>query len=160
MERSGGQGMREEKRGRGIIDEEEDDGFKRPKVSLERGRGRGGGGRPRPAPGWKKNPDGYTKYSLADVPEMSQSSNTAAAFDFLNKLKKDQEEAEIPADLSQKIVFKKRQPKEKVVEKDGADSAGGYDVDKGRPAEEKVDSKKRKKSSRPTLSFNEEEEDE
>ena len=54
--------MREEKRGRGIIDEEEDDGFKRPKVSLERGRGRGGGGRPRPAPGWKKNPDGYTKY--------------------------------------------------------------------------------------------------
>ena len=62
MERSGGQGMREEKRGRGIIDEEEDDGFKRPKVSLERGRGRRGGGRPRPAPGWKKNPDGYTKY--------------------------------------------------------------------------------------------------
>ena len=39
-------------------------------------------------------------------------------------------------------------------------SAGGYDVDKGRPAEEKVDSKKRKKTSRPTLSFNEEEEDE
>ena len=54
-------------------------------------------------------------------------------------------------------MFKKRQPKEKVVEKDAADSAGGYDVDKGRPAEEKVDSKKRKKSSRPTLSFNEEE---
>ena len=74
--------------------------------------------------------------------------------------RKDQEEAEIPADLSQKIVFKKRQPKEKVVEKDAADSAGGYDVDKGRPVEEKVDSKKRKKSSRPTLSFNEDEEDE
>merc|ERR1711936_1237970 len=110
----------------------------------------GGGGRPRPAPGWKKNPDGYTKYSLADVPEMSQSSNTAAAFDFLNKLKKDQEEAAVPADLSQKIVFKKRQPKEKVEGK-------GDDVDKGRPAEEKVDSKKRKKTSRPTLSFNEEE---
>ena len=39
-------------------------------------------------------------------------------------------------------------------------AAGGYDVDKGRPTEEKVDSKKKKKSSRPTLSFNEEEEDE
>ena len=74
--------------------------------------------------------------------------------------RKDQEEAEIPADLSQKIVFKKRQPKEKVVEKGVDDSAGGYDVDKGRPAEEKVDSKKKKKSSRPSLSFNEEEEDE
>ena len=75
--------------------------------------------------------------------------------------RKDQEEAEIPADLSQKIVFKKRQPKEKVVEKGVDDSAaGGYDVDKGRPTEEKVDSKKKKKSSRPTLSFNEEEEDE
>ena len=62
MERSGG--MREEKRGRGI-EEEEDDGFKRPKVSLDRGRGRGrrgGGGRPRPEPGWKRNPDGYKKY--------------------------------------------------------------------------------------------------
>ena len=60
MERSGG--MREEKRGRGSSDE--DDGFKRPKVALDkgRGRGRGGGGKPRPAPGWKKNPEGYTKY--------------------------------------------------------------------------------------------------
>lgn len=61
MERSGGRGMREEKRVRGILDEEEHDGFKRPKVAFGRGRG-GGGGRPRPAPGWKKNPDGYTKY--------------------------------------------------------------------------------------------------
>ena len=61
MERSGGRGMREEKRVRGILDEEEHDGFKRPKVALGRGRG-GGGGRPRPAPGWKKNPNGYTKY--------------------------------------------------------------------------------------------------
>ena len=62
MERSGG--MREEKRGRGFEDEEEDDGFKRPKVALDRGgRGRGrGGGRPRAEPGWKRNPDGYQKY--------------------------------------------------------------------------------------------------
>ena len=74
--------------------------------------------------------------------------------------RKDQEEAAVPADLSQKIVFKKRQPKDKVEGKGDDNSSGGYDVDKGRPAEEKVDSKKRKKSARPTLSFNEEEEDE
>ena len=74
--------------------------------------------------------------------------------------RKDQEEAEIPADLSQKIVFKKRKPKENVVEKGADDCAGGYDVDKGRPVEEKLDSKKKKKTTRPTLSFNEEEEDE
>ena len=50
----------EEKRGsRGVADEEEDDGFKRPRVAIARGRGRGGGGG---MPGWKKNPDGYTKY--------------------------------------------------------------------------------------------------
>ena len=54
MERSGG--WREEKRGRrGVADEEEDDGFKRPRVAIARGRGRGGGGG---MPGWKKNPDG------------------------------------------------------------------------------------------------------
>ena len=38
-------------------------------------------------PGFKKNPSGYTKYSLADVPEISNKSNTAAALDFLNQLK-------------------------------------------------------------------------
>lgn len=61
MERSGG--AREEKRGRAAFRDEEDEGFKRPKVSVARGRGRGGGGRRnRPEPGWKKNPEGYTKY--------------------------------------------------------------------------------------------------
>ena len=61
MERSGGRGTREEKRG--ISDEEVDDGFKKPKIAVDRGRSRGGGGRgSRPAPGWKRNPDGYTKY--------------------------------------------------------------------------------------------------
>ena len=61
MERSGGRGMREEKRG--IPNEEEDDGFKRPKIAVDRGRSRRGGGRGgRPSPGWKRNPDAYTKY--------------------------------------------------------------------------------------------------
>ena len=60
MERSGGA---REKRGRAAFRDEEDEGFKRPKVSVARGRGRGGGGRRnRPEPGWKKNPEGYTKY--------------------------------------------------------------------------------------------------
>ena len=58
MERSGG--VREEKRGRAML--EEDDGFKRPKVTLDRGRGRGRVGGGRAVPGWKKNPGGYTKY--------------------------------------------------------------------------------------------------
>merc|ERR1712240_811868 len=54
----------------------------------------------------------YTKYSLKDVPELSDRSNSAAAFDFLRELKeKDSEESEPPADLSQKIVFKKREKK-------------------------------------------------
>ena len=74
--------------------------------------------------------------------------------------RRDQNEAEIPADLNQKIVFKKRQLKKKAEEDNVDDNAGGYDVDKGRPAQQKKDSKKMKKSTRPTLSFNEEEEDE
>ena len=63
--------------------------------------------------------------------------------------------------MSQKIVFKKRQPKEKKAEEELTDEAvGGYDVDQGKPAEEKKAVKKSKKSSRPTLSFDEDEEDE
>lgn len=61
--------------------------FKRPKLEkkdfgLVSKRGRGGR-----MPGFKRNPEGYTKYSLADVPELSDRSNSAAAFDFLRKLK-------------------------------------------------------------------------
>ena len=59
-----------------------------------------------------KNPEKYTKYSLKDVPEVSNKSNSAAAFDFLQKLKqRNQEEEEPAADLSQKIVFKKKEKK-------------------------------------------------
>jgi len=61
--------------------------FKRPKLEKKdfgRVSKRGRGGR---MPGFKRNPEGYTKYSLADVPELSDRSNSAAAFDFLRKLK-------------------------------------------------------------------------
>ena len=73
--------------------------------------------------------------------------------------RKDQEEAEIPADLSQKIVFKKRHPKQKAAE-DADSTPEAPALEKGGPAEERVESKKKKKTSRPTLSFNEDEEDE
>ena len=60
-----------------------------------------------------KNPQGYTKYSLEDVPDVSNRSNSAAAFDFLRQLKdRNEEDSEPPADLSQKIVFKKRGKKD------------------------------------------------
>jgi len=65
-------------------DNDEEVLFKKPKLSNV------GGGNIKQrdkVPGWKKNPSGYTKYSLADVPDVTNSSNTAAAFDFLNKLK-------------------------------------------------------------------------
>jgi len=55
--------------------------FKRPRIENSP-KGRGG-----KVPGFKKNPSGYTEYSLADVPDVSTKSNSAAAFDFLRKLK-------------------------------------------------------------------------
>ena len=73
--------------------------------------------------------------------------------------RKDQEEAEIPADLSQKIVFKKRQPKQKTAE-DADSTPEAPALEKSGPAEERVEPKKKNKKSRPTLSFNEDEEDE
>eukprot|EP00092_Neocalanus_flemingeri_P105943 GFUD01135866.1.p1 GENE.GFUD01135866.1~~GFUD01135866.1.p1 ORF type:complete len:139 (+),score=52.81 GFUD01135866.1:67-483(+) len=63
--------------------------FKRPRLENNP-RGRGGNntrGRGAKMPGFKKNPDGYTKYSLADVPDVSDRSNSSAAFDFLRKIK-------------------------------------------------------------------------
>lgn len=96
MERSG-RGSGSWRRGEEREGEKGEEEFKRPRLSQSpssnprRGRGgsgfRGGGGGGGGVPGFRKNPGGYTKYSLADVPEMSQSSNTAAAFDFLNQLR-------------------------------------------------------------------------
>jgi hypothetical protein len=87
MERSG---LFKEKEQINKNDDEEVVQFKRPRLDNNEmgggrgGRGRGGGGR---MPGFKKNPSAYTKYSLSDVPELSDRSNSAAAFDFLRKLK-------------------------------------------------------------------------
>eukprot|EP00090_Calanus_glacialis_P002165 TRINITY_DN11627_c0_g1_i1.p1 TRINITY_DN11627_c0_g1~~TRINITY_DN11627_c0_g1_i1.p1 ORF type:complete len:218 (-),score=98.67 TRINITY_DN11627_c0_g1_i1:65-718(-) len=116
MERSG---LFKEKEQFKKSDDEEVVQFKRPRLdNSDRGGGRGGrGGRGGGGkmPGFKKNPSGYTKYTLADVPELSDRSNSSAAFDFLRKLKegKDEAEPEVPADLSQRVVFKKRVPKNK-----------------------------------------------
>ena len=105
---------------------DQDQQFKRPRLDRG-GRGGRGGGRGGRQPGHVSNPNGYTKYSLADVPELSNQSNSAAAFDFLNSLKKDQE-LEVKADLSQKMVFKKREKINKScregsqMETDGADA--------------------------------------
>merc|ERR1719509_310070 len=66
-------------------------------------------------PDHRKHPDKWTKYSLADVSpdQMSDRSNTKAALQFLNKLKEDKAgEKEEPADLTQKVVFKKREKRE------------------------------------------------
>lgn len=144
-------------------DNDEEVLFKKPKLSNVGGGGGGNIKQRDKVPGWKKNPSGYTKYSLADVPDVTNSSNTAAAFDFLNKLKKDREEAEEPADLKRKVVFKKRS---KIVTKlkDGEgevpeEENSANDVDTTKSNEKTKSSKKKsKKESRSMLSFNEDEE--
>ena len=70
----------------------------------------------------------------------------------------------MPADLSQKIVFKKKVPKIKegegeVTEKKEEAATGGYDVDSGKPSEEKKVGKKKPKKAQ-LLSFQEDDEDE
>lgn len=74
-------------------------------------RGGGGrGGRPargRKVPDFKKNPGKWTKYSLADVDNMTDRSNTAAALQFLQTLKNKTEDDQPAFDPSQKLVFKK-----------------------------------------------------
>ncbi len=52
-----------------------------------RGRGTGGGRGRGGVPDFKKNPDKWTKYSLADVDNVTDRSNTAAAFQFLKTIK-------------------------------------------------------------------------
>jgi len=100
---------------------------------------------------------------LADVPDVTNSSNTAAAFDFLYKLKKDREEVEEPADLNKKVVFKKRS-KIAVNLKDGEgevrdEENSSNDVDTTKHVDKTKSSKKKsKKESRSMLSFNEDEE--
>ena len=111
-----------------------------------------------------KNPENYTKYSLKDVPEVSDRSNSAAAFDFLRKLKDGkQEDSEPPADLSQKIVFKKREKKDSKNSRDETESCGDVKSGKSESTSSMTKSKpkdKKKKSNQLMLSHLDEEEDE
>ena len=125
----------------------------------ERGGGRGRGGR---VPDFVKNPEKYTKYSLKDVPEVSNKSNSAAAFDFLRKLKEDKD-TEPAADLNQKIVFKKRE-KKVVTEKDKSEEEETKPVrseasSSDKPKLKTKDSKSKNKS-KPMLSHLDEDEEE
>lgn len=75
------------------------DRFRRPRLSH----------RPRFTPDFKKNPGQWKMYDLSDVSrdQLSEKSNSAAAFQFLQerrKLKGDKEDQK-PADLSEKVHF-------------------------------------------------------
>lgn len=98
--------MKEGSREKSTGKQKSDRNFKKPAPEISRNRkSRKGRGK---VPDFVKNPKNYTKYSLEDVPELSDRANFAAAFDFLKQLKeKNNEEAEPTADLSQKIVFNK-----------------------------------------------------
>ena len=133
--------------------------FKKPKFDS-RNRGRRGGGR---VPDFEKNPSKYTKYSLKDVPEVSQRSNSAAAFDFLRQLKeKNEGESEPAADLSQKIVFKKRAKKDLTEESasNKPDSEERSDTALKSVRNKGTKSNQKKKSTQMTLSHLDDEEEE
>ena len=104
-----------------VIKEKRSTGFKHPAEFLRpetreikpfrggvgggRGRGRGRGGF---VPDFKKNPDKWTKYSLEDVENVTERSNSTAALQFLQTLKKNKMDVDEPAaDLSLKPVFKR-----------------------------------------------------
>ena len=155
-------------------EDNKDGEFKKPKFEHSPGRGRhnhhrGGGGRGRGGrvPDHVKNPEKYTKYSLKDVPELSDRSNSAAAFDFLRKLKENKdEESEPPADLSQKIVFKKREKKETNIKKVDMTTDEDESSVSVKPKESKMEqssnskSKSKKKSKQMLLSHLDEDEEE
>ena len=106
-------------RGEDVVKDKSSGGFKHPAEFLKperrentsfRGRGgRGrGGGRGGFVPDFKKNPDKWTKYSLEDVDNVTERSNTAAALQFLQTIKEKKMDVDEPvADLSQKLVFKR-----------------------------------------------------
>jgi len=98
-----------------------------------RGGNRGGrGGERGHIPDYKKNPENWTKYSLADAEKVTDRSNTAAAFQFLksiktgNKSDSDNEEAS-SMDTSEKLVFKK--PNRKKGESNSKSSEAKNDAD-------------------------------
>ena len=131
--------------------------FKRPKLVPRSQSRRGRGGK---VPDFVKNPESYTKYSLKDVPELSDRSNSAAAFDFLRQLKeKNNEESEPAADLSQKIVFKKRVKKDVTVKNDETGTEESSKSDLKNVKSKGTKSNQKNKSMQMTLSHLDEEED-
>jgi len=164
LERSGGSFEKKERRHEDERDNKDRE-FKRPKFddrNRDRGGRRGGGrGRGGRVPDHVKNPEKYTKYSLKDVPELSDRSNSAAAFDFLRKLKeKDSEESEPPADLSQKIVFKKREKKAANNVKEDLKTDESSTNESSSSTKTKTKSKNKNKSKQMMLSHLDEEEEE
>lgn len=97
---------------------------------------------------------------MKDVPELSDRSNSAAAFDFLRQLKeKNNEESEPAADLSQKIVFKKRVKKDVTVKNDETGTEESSKSDLKNVKSKGTKSNQKNKSMQMTLSHLDEEED-
>ena len=166
FERSAGKHRPGFKRNEELREEERD--FKKPKFDSrnDNRRGRGGRNKGRVVPDFEKNPSGYTKYSLKDVPEVNQRSNSAAAFDFLRQLKEKSEgESEPAADLSQKIVFKKRTKKDLTEETEETEEKVTSQPNSEERSDRNVKSKgsksnSKKKSTQMTLSHLDDEEEE
>ena len=130
-------------RGEDAVKDKSSGGFKHPAEFLKperrdntsfRGRGgRGrGGGRGSFVPDFKKNPDKWTKYSLEDVGNVTERSNTAAALQFLQTIKKNKMDVDEPvADLSQKLVFKR--PTKKIIRPDNYTISEGSTSDISEP---------------------------
>ena len=97
---------------------------------------------------------------MKDVPELSDRSNSAAAFDFLRQLKeKNNEESEPAADLSQKIVFQKRVKKDVTVKNDETGTEESSKSDLKNVKSKGTKSNQKNKSMQMTLSHLDEEED-
>ncbi|XP_075162152.1 uncharacterized protein LOC142234839 [Haematobia irritans] len=76
--------------------------FKKPELPIARCL------KPRKRPDYQVNPHKWKKYSLEDV-DISDHTNTSAAFEFLREIETQKESCEpaVPIDLNQKIEFKK-----------------------------------------------------
>ena len=100
------------------------------------GRGRGGAGRR--APDFRLNPDKYTKYNLADVDLPTNTSNSQAAFAFLDEVRKRKADGSaedaVPVQEGAKFTFKKPTRKHAGREKVDEDAAHEGDAKLAQPA--------------------------
>ena len=167
-----------------MFKEEEDRGFKKPsrpgsrpyepprnrRVPYDERGSRGRGGK-RSVPDFRVNPDKYTKYSLADVDLPTNTSNSQAAFAFLDEVRKrkaggsGEEEARVEegAKFTFKKPTKKHAGREKVedCEADGASTSSEDGAKKKNKDSVKEKAKSGKKSKQMALShlMDEDEED-